>query len=72
MREGVFSPTRPLLKGMTQLNSLPTTDTHRKQLHTPKPVNVPNLFKPAARIKPTVRHVTEIVPQSIIPKLKPR
>jgi hypothetical protein len=29
-------------------------------------------FKPVARIKPTVRHVTEIVPQSVIPKLKPR
>ena len=28
-------------------------------------------FKPVARIKPTVRHVKEIVPQHIIPKLKP-
>jgi hypothetical protein len=27
--------------------------------------------KPVARIKPAVRHVKEIVPQHIIPKLKP-
>jgi len=72
MREGVLSPTRPPLKGMTRLNPLPTTDLHRKRLHTPLPVKVPNPFKPVARIKPTVRHVTEIVPQSVIPKLKPR
>ena len=26
-------------------------------------------FKPVARIKPAVRHVTEIVPQSVMPKL---
>ena len=41
-------------------------------LHTPKLVKVPNPFKPVARIKPTIRHVTEIVPQSVIPKLNPR
>ena len=46
-------------------------DADRKRLHTPKPVKVPNPFKPVARIKPTVRHVKEIVPQHIIPKLKP-
>jgi hypothetical protein len=39
-------------------------------LHTPKPIKVPNPFKPVPRIKPTVRHVNEIVPQYIIPKLK--
>jgi hypothetical protein len=31
----------------------------------PKPVKVPNPFKPVARMKRAVRHVTEIVPQSI-------
>jgi len=34
-------------------------------------VKVPSPFKPVTRIKPTIRHVTEIVPQHIIPKLKP-
>ena len=72
MREGVLSPTRPPLKGMTRLNALPTTDAHRKRLHAPKPLKVPHPIKPVARIKPTIRHVTEIVPQSVIPKLKPR
>jgi hypothetical protein len=64
MREGVLSPTRPPLKGMPRINTLPTTDAHRKRLH-PKPVKVVNM------LKPTVRHVAEIVPQNIIPKLKP-
>jgi len=71
MREGVLSPTRPPLAGMTRLNALPTTDAHRKRLHRPKAVKVPNAFKPVARIKHTVRHFKEIVPQHIIPKLKP-
>jgi hypothetical protein len=44
---------------------------HRKRLHKSKTVKVPNPFNPVTRIKPTVRHVTEIVPQNIIPKLKP-
>jgi hypothetical protein len=70
MREGLLSATRPLLAGMTRLNALPTTDAHRKRLHTPKQMKAPNPFKPVTRIKPTVRHVTEIVPQTIIPKLK--
>ena len=62
MRSGVLSPTRPPLKGMPRINALPTTDAHRKRLH-PKPVEAANPFTP------TVRQVTEIVPQSIIPKL---
>jgi hypothetical protein len=53
MREGVLSPTRPPLKGMTRLNALPTTEAHRKRLHTPKPLKVPHPIKPVARIKPT-------------------
>jgi hypothetical protein len=71
MREGLLSATRPLLAGMTRLNALPTTDAHRKRLHTAKPVKAPNPFKFVTRIKPTVRHVTEIVPQTLIPKLNP-
>jgi hypothetical protein len=71
MRECVLTATRPPLQGMTRLNALPTTDAHRKRLHTPKPVKARKPFKPVVRIKPTVRHITEIVPQSIIPKLKP-
>jgi hypothetical protein len=62
MREGVLSPTRPPLKGMPRLNALPTTDAHRKRLHR-KPMKLPKPFKP------TIRHVTEIVPQNIVPKL---
>jgi len=69
MREGVLTATRPPLTGMARINALPTTDAHRKRLHTPRPVKVPNPFKPVARIKPTVRHVTEIVPQSMVAKL---
>jgi hypothetical protein len=62
VREGVLSPTRPPLKGMPRINALPATDAQRKRLHV-KPVKTPMPFKP------TVRHVTEIVPQHIIPKL---
>jgi hypothetical protein len=69
MREGVLTATRPPLQGMTRLNALPTTDAHRKRLHTPRPVKIPNPFKPVTRIKPTVRHVTEIVPQSMVAKI---
>lgn len=71
MREGLLSPTRSPLVGISRLNALPTTDAHRKQMHPPKPVKARNPFKPVARMKPTVQHVTEIVPQHIIPKLKP-
>jgi len=49
---------------MPRINALPATDAHRKRLQ-PKPVKVVNT------LRPTVRHVTEIVPQNIIPKLKP-
>jgi hypothetical protein len=62
MREGVLSPTRPPLKGMPRINTLPGTDSQRKRLHA-------NRVKPPTPFKPTVRHVTEIVPQHIIPKL---
>jgi hypothetical protein len=57
---------------MTRLSALPTAEAHRNRLHAPKPVKVPDPFKPVARIKPTVRHVTEVVPQGIIPKSRPR
>jgi len=64
IREGLLSPTRPPRKGMLSINALPTTDANRKRLH-PKPVKLPNPFKP------TIRHITEIVPQKILPKLPP-
>jgi len=70
MREGVLTATRPPLKGMSRINALPVTDGQRKRLH-PNPVKVPHPFKPVARIKPTVRHVTEIVPQHMVAKLPP-
>ena len=40
-------------------------------MQTPKPVKALSPFRPVARMKPTVQHVTEIVPQHIIPNLKP-
>jgi hypothetical protein len=61
--EGVLSPTRPPLKGMTRLNAVPRTAAHQKRLHTPKPLKVPHPIKPVARIKPTIRHIAEILPQ---------
>jgi hypothetical protein len=63
MREGVLSPSRPPLKGMTRLNALRTTDAHRKRLHR-KPVKLPNPFEP------TVRQVTETLPQNLIPRFR--
>ena len=71
MSESLFSPTRPPLVGMSRLNSLPTTDAHRKRMHTPKPLKALSPFRPVARMKPTVQHVPEIVPQHIIPNVKP-
>jgi hypothetical protein len=64
MREGMFLPDRPPAKGIPKLNTLPTTNAHRKRLHA-KPVKPPTLFPP------TVRKVKEIVPNKLIPKLKP-
>jgi len=56
MREGGAVADPPAAsKGMPRINAMPETDARRK----------PNPFKPA------VRHVTTIVPQNIIPKLKP-
>jgi len=71
MREGVLSPTRPPLAGMTRLNALPTIDARRKRLHMPKPVKVPNPFKPVARMSPWCGTSPRSCRQSIIPKLKP-
>ena len=59
MREGVLSPTRPPLKRMPRINALPTTDAHRKRLHT-KPPKKPNPFAP------TVKKAKEIVPQKFV------
>jgi len=61
--EGLLLPDRPPLKGMIRVNTLPTTDAHRKRPHV-KAVKKPKPFAP------TVRKVKEIVPQKLIPKLK--
>lgn len=62
--EGFLLPTRPPLKGMPKINTTPFTDAQRKLLH-PKKVKPPKLFPP------TVQKVKEIVPNKLIPKLKP-
>ena len=55
---------RAMLKMMPRINTTPFTDAQRKWLH-PKKVKPPKLFPP------TVRKVKEIVPNKLIPKLKP-
>jgi hypothetical protein len=62
--EGLLLPDRPPLKGMPKINSTLGTDAQRKRLH-PKKVKPPRLFPP------TVRAAKEIVPNKLIPKLKP-
>lgn len=62
--EGYLLPNRPPLKGLPRINTTPLTDTQRKRLH-PKPVKMPKPFAP------TIRKVKEVVPNSMIPKLKP-
>jgi hypothetical protein len=62
--EGLLSPTRQPLKGLPRINTFPTTDTHRKWLRA-TPAGKPKPFAP------TVHKVKEIVPQNLIPKLKP-
>src|SRR6516164_8123269 len=49
---------------MPKINTTPFTDAQRKRLH-PTKVKPPKLFPP------TVRKVKEIVPNKLIPKLKP-
>jgi hypothetical protein len=60
--EGYLLPNRPTRKGLSRINSLPTTDTHRKRLHV-KPPKTPKPFAP------TIRKVAEIVPQKAVAKL---
>jgi hypothetical protein len=62
MREGVLSPSRPLLKGMSRINPLPISGDRRKRLH-PKPVKAVKPFTP------TVRAVAEVVPQRFVLKI---
>ena len=57
-------PDRPSLKGMPKINSTLGTDAQRKRLHL-LGVKPPKLFPP------TVQKVKEIVPNKLIPKLKP-
>lgn len=64
IEEGLLLPSRPPRKGLTRINPFPTTNAHRKRLHA-QPMKPPKLFPP------TVRKVKEIVPNKLIPKLKP-
>lgn len=64
IEEGLLLPSRPIRKGLTRINPFPTTNAHRKRLHA-KPV------KPKKPFAPIVRKVAEIVPNKMIPKLKP-
>jgi hypothetical protein len=57
-------PDRPLRKGTIRINTLPGTDAQRRALHT-KQANKPKPFAP------TIRRAKEIVPNELIPKLKP-
>jgi hypothetical protein len=62
--EGFLLPSRPPLKGMPKINTTPFTDAQRKRFQ-PKTVKK---IKPFA---PTIQKVKEIVPNKMIPKLKP-
>ena len=62
MKEGFLLPDRPPAKGLSRINPFPTTAARRKRLHA----------KPVKPFAPTVRKVAEIVPQKLIPKLKPQ
>jgi hypothetical protein len=64
MREGFLLPDRSPAKGLSRINPFPTTGGHRRRLK-PDPVQPPQPFKP------TVRAAAEVVPQKLIPKLKP-
>jgi hypothetical protein len=58
MREGLNLPDRPPSKGLSRINPFPTTNAHRRRIKS-------NPFPP------TVLRVAEIVPQNLIPKLRP-
>lgn len=62
--EGFLLADRPTLKGLPQINTTPFTDAQRKRFQ-PKKVKT---IKPFA---PTIQKVKEIVPNNMIPKLKP-
>jgi hypothetical protein len=62
--DGFLLPDRPSLKRMLRIKTTPFTDTQQKRLH-------PKKVKPPKLLKPTVRAVKEIVPNKLIPKLKP-
>jgi len=61
LREGLLLPDRPPAKGLSRINPFPTIASHRRRAK-PKPVRVANTFPP------TVRAVTQVVPQNLIPK----
>lgn len=62
--EGLFLPDRPPLKGLPRINATPFTDAERKRFQA-KPV------KKAKPFAPTIKKVKEIVPNKMIPRLKP-
>lgn len=62
--EGLLLPDRPYRKGLSRINATPFTNAQRAKL-LPKKVKT---IKPFA---PTVQAVKQIVPNKIIPKLKP-
>lgn len=65
VQEGLLLPDRPPVKGLSRINPFPTSQAHRQRWHA-KPV------KPSKPFAPTIRRVAEVVPQKLIPKLKPR
>lgn len=62
--EGFLLPDRPPLRGLPKINTTPFTNAQRLRFQ-PKPVKK---IKP---FTPTVQKVKEIVPNKMIPKLKP-
>lgn len=64
LRTLVDLPNRPLLESLPRIDTTPFTDVQRKGFQ-PKKVKT---IKPFA---PTIQKVKEIVPNKMIPKLKP-
>jgi hypothetical protein len=58
MQEGLLAPDRPPAKGLSRINTFPTTNAYRRRIKL-------NSFPP------TVRPMAEVVPPHLIPKLAP-
>jgi hypothetical protein len=61
MREGLLLPDRPPANGLSRINPFPTTAAHRRRIKPKQP-------KVGQTFPPTVRAVTQVVPQNLIPK----